>query len=181
MDNEVWKPAVGFEGLYEVSSEGRVRSLDTHLKGGGIRLGRVMALRTDRRGYPRLNLVDPSSSPRRMRRGVYVHQLVARAFLGNPHEGAGDVNHIDFNPSNNKVSNLEWASRRENLLHSSRAGRFSRSREPRKTYTTQQINQVRDLLSVSVSPREVSTLTGVGIHSVWALARGRSHVVPHIT
>lgn len=111
---EVWRVVVGYEGLYEVSSDGRVRSLNYR----GVR-GRTEELSlADWGGYFYVVLSNGLSKPSKN----YVHRLVAQAFLDNPLE-LPEVNHIDENPSNNHVSNLEWCTRSYNINFGSRIER----------------------------------------------------------
>lgn len=110
MDNilEEWRPVAGWEGLYEVSNCGRVRSLDRTMKNKwGTRTpikGRIMKTDTVGSGYKRVTLQDSQ----RVR--LFVHRLVAFAFpeiCGEYFEGA-QINHKDENPENNAAWNLEW-------------------------------------------------------------------------
>ena len=129
--SEEWRPVVGYEGVYEVSDHGRVRSLDriVHSLGtlrsvpnntggarGGLqrRRGRILKPQRNGRGYYKVQL-----GRGRVRT---VHSLVAEAFLGPRPEGL-DVNHIDNNGYNNCASNLEYVTRRENLSHMTLQGR----------------------------------------------------------
>ena len=102
---EVWKPIPGYE-YYEVSSEGRVRSLGRweNTKHGGrrFRKGRVLKLVNRGRGYMCVGIFNEEGY-----KLAAVHRLVAQAFIPNPHS-LECVNHKDENPSNNVVSNLEW-------------------------------------------------------------------------
>jgi hypothetical protein len=169
MDEEIWKAVVGFEGLYEVSNLGRVRSLDTlsfsgsgisQVKGRLIR-GRVMALKTDKHGYIHLNLsTKHDSDGRRAKCRVAVHRLVAKAFHADSANVGNDVNHKDFNPSNNWESNLEWTTRKQNLQHSAKAGRMSGAKY-RGRYTSALWASVIRALATGASVPDVSELTGV--------------------
>lgn len=117
---EEWRATPGFEGLYEVSSEGRVRSLprvvpSTNRWGvTGVRKYRGKTLRPtpNEKGYLSLRLCQGWGNPRRR---VYVHRLVAEAFLPNP-EGFEQVLHWDDTPSNNRVTNLRWGNQSMNEL-----------------------------------------------------------------
>lgn len=95
--NEEWLPIKGYEGLYEVSSLGRVKSLN-YRKSGACK---IFTGSHDKDGYLRTALRNP------FRKDVRIHRLVAEAFIPNP-DNLPLVNHIDEDKSNNHVSNLEW-------------------------------------------------------------------------
>lgn len=113
--NEKWLPVVGYEDLYEVSSLGRVKSLDRVVehssKGKQLVRGRVMRITTTSK-YPRVML-----SKNGITKQHSVHRLVAEAYLSNPNNKPA-VNHKDGNKNNNVVSNLEWSTYSENIRHS---------------------------------------------------------------
>lgn len=108
-----WKDVIGFEGLYQVSDDGRVRSLP-RLKICGfngkqiMQRGRILKPGHTNDGYAFVNLVkDGKSKP------YYIHRLVAQAFLSNPNNYPV-INHKDENPSNNYYKNLEWCTQQYN-------------------------------------------------------------------
>ena len=108
---EIWKPVVGFEGLYEVSNKGRVK--------GTRRRGcreKVLEGHPDRKGYKCLCLYKNGKH-----KNSKMHRLVATAFIPNP-ENKPFVNHIDGNVANNNVENLEWVTPSENITHAYRIG-----------------------------------------------------------
>jgi len=114
---EKWKAITGYEGAYEVSDLGRVRSLDRtiqHPNGPRFVRGKVLKCRKSRRGYFRVSL----KSHQRQQQ-FSVHVLVARAFIPNPNNKP-EVNHKNGKQKwNNSVSNLEWATKEENAQHAS--------------------------------------------------------------
>jgi hypothetical protein len=105
--SEVWRNIEGYENLYEVSSVGRVKSLPRKTT-----KGRIIKNGNRCNGYQAVTL-SRDNKPK----SHYVHRLVATAFLGNT-DNKPCVNHIDGNPSNNSVTNLEWATYTENEQHS---------------------------------------------------------------
>lgn len=120
MLQEIWKPIPTFENLYEVSNLGRVRSLDHYVKckGNHMRLikGRIKRLQKDKRGKG--YLITTLSNKSKLFTYT-VHQLVAWVFLKGFSKG-DMINHIDGNPQNNKLSNLEISNNSENQLHAVR-------------------------------------------------------------
>lgn len=108
---EIWKDIPGFEGKYQVSTLGRVKSLARK----GCRKDRLMKLYTDRGGYLRLSLGKGFCM-----KGV--HRLVAMTFLPNPNNLAF-VCHKDDDPSNNRVDNLFWGSHLDNERDKKSKGR----------------------------------------------------------
>ena len=118
MTKEIWRPIVGYEGLYEVSSYGRVRSLDRYVKysNGPIHLHKGMILNPgkDKDGYLQVNLYNNGKIHQRK-----VHRLVAQAFILNP-DNLPEVNHLDEDKTNNRVENLEFCNRKYNCNYGSR-------------------------------------------------------------
>ena len=117
---ETWKPVVGYEGLYEVSDLGRVRSLDRDIPmvRGKQRYtlhtkGQIIVPHERRHGYLAVCLYGKESKNGRFRQ-ISVHRMVAEAFLPNP-SGHKEVNHLDENKQNNALSNLEWCDRKHNV------------------------------------------------------------------
>lgn len=109
---EVWKPVIGFEGLYEVSSEGRVRSLGFWMNNRWgtqwWKPGRILKPGVDGGGYLMVDLQKDG-----VRYNKKVHRLVAEAFIPNP-DNKPQINHLDENPKNNNINNLEWVTQKEN-------------------------------------------------------------------
>jgi hypothetical protein len=108
------RPVVGWEGFYEVSSDGRVFSLDRVVKTGrgpGIRKAKELRINPNTKGYASVSLcVNYKQVYRR------VHRLVAEAFIENPH-GYPEVNHKNANRMDARVENLEWCTSSQNKLH----------------------------------------------------------------
>lgn len=112
--SEIWKDVKGYEGLYQVSNLGRVKSLPRQRKGRGkgFRTTPEKVLTPIRVGdYLGIQLCDLSHHEKR-----YIHRMVATAFLEKK-EYEIEVNHIDGNKHNNIASNLEWCTHSENGKH----------------------------------------------------------------
>ena len=110
MEQEQWKPIKGYEGKYDVSNFGRVRS---YYKGLHIKTQRI-----NNCGYCYVKLYVRGKRQKMAR----VHRLVAEAFIPNQ-DNMSDVNHKDMNKLNNHVSNLEWTSHADNVKHSYDSGK----------------------------------------------------------
>lgn len=102
---ENWKPVVGYEGLYEVSDTGKVRSLNWRKRG----ITKELFLKPHNRGYLMVELANHGK-----KKAFTVHRLVANAFIENPN-GYATINHKDENKKNNNVDNLEWCSLEQNI------------------------------------------------------------------
>ena len=117
MQKEIWKDVVGYEGLYMVSNKGNCKRIE--LFGKPLKKIRLRKLAINQEGYCRVFLSNYNT-----KKTFSIHRLVAQAFIPNP-ENKPYVNHIDSNPSNNKVNNLEWVTAKENVKHAMQKGRMS--------------------------------------------------------
>lgn len=140
---ELWKSIEGYEGLYEVSNFGNVKSITRN---------KVMKPGSHKFGYRYVILYKEGSN-----KSVLVHRLVADAFIPKI-SGEEDVNHIDGNKSNNCVENLEWVSKSENMKHAYQSGlrqvtdnqrgagrpRTSKQLEASRTLTPAKLAALRD-------------------------------------
>lgn len=119
MKEEIWKDISGYEGLYQVSNLGNVKSLDKYVNSGGLnnknrvslKVGKILKNSLNVRGYLRVSLSKQSKTEQ-----ILIHRLVAQAFLENI-EGKKNVNHINSIKTDNNVNNLEYVNQRENYLH----------------------------------------------------------------
>lgn len=138
--NEIWRDVKGYEGLYQVSNLGRCRSLDrlihcntllnnkeSYIKKGRIlKEGRYSYGRGLAFGYIRYSLTKDKKS-----KNFCIHKLVAEAFIPNP-ENKPEVDHIDTNTLNNRVDNLRWVTRLENINN-----KLSRLRQGKYKYNNE--------------------------------------------
>lgn len=102
---EVWKNIAGYEGLYQISNSGRVKSLN--YRGHGYE--KILVPKVNNSGRLWVELARNGKS-----KPFLIHRLVGSAFLPNP-LGYKEINHIDENPQNNDVRNLEWCSHKYNV------------------------------------------------------------------
>lgn len=126
---ENWKPVVGYEGYYEVSDLGRVRSVDG-IRKSGIRFndhimhkGRILKQNLKKSGYYTVDL-----SKDNVIKTISVHRIVAMAFLPKP-VGCDVVNHINCNKKDNRVCNLEWCTAEYNRKHAKDNNRYYSTRK----------------------------------------------------
>lgn len=162
MSDEHWKPVVGYEGLYEVSTLGNVRSLRRSVP-------RMMSSTLSRYGYHVVNLRRDGRS--------FTHQvsnLVLAAFVG-PSRGL-TCNHKDGNKVNNRAENLEWVTRAENLAHAWRTGllRNYGERNHLSKLTERSVREIRRRRKAGESLRDIATTYEVTVGNISAICCGKS-------
>ena len=113
---EIWKDIKGYEGKYQVSNLGRVKSLNYR---GNTNKEVIMANTQNKNGYFKIGL-----SKNNKKKNYTIHKLVAEAFIPNPNN-LKEINHKDEDKSNNKVDNLEWCNHKENCNYGTRISRCS--------------------------------------------------------
>jgi hypothetical protein len=163
--DEEWRPVLGYETLYEVSSAGRVRRA---CPGAGTGAGYVLRP-SAHQGYLYVTLRRDFHSYR-----CAVHRLVLGAFLGPPAPG-NEVNHRDFNRANNHVHNLEYVSRLENMRHALAAGRQVwpvGEQAAAAKLTPRQVQEIRALPAV-VSHAAAARRYGVSETTIRAVRHGK--------
>lgn len=173
--NEVWKTVPGFDGRYEVSNFGRVRTF-ANGRWGNRPQCKIMSLKKNPGGYSCVALHKPNSGGKCKYR--MVHRLVAEAFIPNP-ENKKAVNHIDGDKSNNLVANLEWVTYSENSIHAVRIG-LSTPSQRQKDVTIQRcsipvlmFDKNMNLLAGYESAKQASLQTGTDHSSIIKCCRGK--------
>lgn len=122
--SEIWKDIPNYEGLYQASNFGRIRSLDKVIKNRGknqygstfdiIKKGKILKQRLNKGGYLKVYLIKEGKS-----KTFIAHRLIALTFIPNPNNYK-IVNHKDENKTNNNIDNLEWCTQSYNINYGSR-------------------------------------------------------------
>lgn len=169
---EIWREVPGYEGLYEVSSEGRFRSLDRDVgdgRGGPRnRKGCEKAQSFDQDGYLQVRLCKGGKA-----KTWKAHRVVAAAFIPNPN-GLPAVNHRDCNKQNNAVSNLEWCTGAQNQQHALQSGRFSPEKARNGKLKPDQAHEIRAAIATGRSCRSVAFAYGVKPAAVYHIRDGKT-------
>ena len=151
---ETWKTIAGYEGLYQVSNLGRVKSLNYNHTG----IERILMSRKNRGGYLYVNLHKDGHY-----KTITVHRLVATAFIPNPNN-MKTVNHKDEVKTNNVASNLEWMSQKDNNNYGTHNKRASEAKinHPSLSKKVQMFDkQTGELLATFPSTHEAERVTGI--------------------
>ena len=166
--SEVWKDIKGYEGLYQVSNQGLVKSLErTVTRKNGRKQTireRILRPRTDRDGYLQVILYDSRGKSKTFR----LHRLVCEAFHQNP-KNKPEVNHINEDKLDNRACNLEWVTAKENRNHGTRSIRIAKAlSKPVGQYTRDGV-----LVKVWQSTQEVQRLLGLSQSNISNTALGK--------
>jgi hypothetical protein len=160
---EIWKPAFGFEGIYDVSTTGRVRRV---LAGQGARQGAIIRPHIAK-GYFQYGL-----RKNRRRTNKYAHRLVLQTFVCNSHLTA---NHKNGDRTDNRVENLEWISCKENLLHACRIlGKRRGGNHWNAGLTESVVPRIRALYADGISPKKIAEKYGVSRNAIYLLLQGKT-------
>ena len=170
MKHEIWKPVVGYESLYEVSSLGRVRSMDRIDSKGVPRGGFVMKPSINcRSGY-----LDISLSSDGKRRRIKIHRLVAVAFHGSAPSGM-QCRHLDGCKTNNAASNLAWGTVQENTEDRATHGTIARGEQNGggRKLKQEQVEEIRRRLASGEIGARLAQEFGVSKGLVYSIKCGK--------
>jgi len=176
--DEIWKDISGYEGCYQVSNLGRVRSCDrytSHKTGTQFVRGQLLKPWMNDKGYFYVQLHKDSKGKKEK-----VHRLVAFAFVDGFFEGS-QVNHIDGVKINNQASNLEFCTASKNMYHSYSMGlqpvrNVKGERHPSAKLTTQDVLAIRERISngdrrsdiAKDYPVTVDTIHSIAARHIWS-------------
>ncbi len=172
---EIWRDVIGYEGLYQVSSLGRVRSYDRKVRSryGNLRTikGRILKILKIWSGYGYVRL-----SRGRVSKHHSIHRLVATTFIPNP-SNLPCVNHKDENKFNNCVTNLEWCNWRYNANYGTRNTRVSQRRRNLESISkpVSQYSKSGELICEYPSAKEAERITGINNANIISCCIGRLH------
>ena len=161
---EEWRDITGYEGYYQVSSEGRVKSLERKNSQGRTVKERILKGTQDKDGYLKIGLYGSTGK----QKWFQVHRIVGEAFIQNPDENP-QINHINEIKTDNRACNLEWCTCKQNINHGSRNERVAKA-------LGKPIGQYKldgQLIKVWPSTAMVERQTGFGQGYVSAVARGK--------
>lgn len=166
---EKWKDITGYEGLYQVSDQGQVRSLDRRVKSKGsgsyLRKGQLIKPKIRRDGYPSVGLRRDGG-----REFLLVHRLVLEAFVGVRPEGM-EARHLNDVKGDPRLENLVWGTRSEN--------NYDRVRNKVDYYTKRECcKRGHELVEKNLVPNQLKTRGGV--KTCLACARAHSTVKVHV-
>ena len=172
---EIWKDIPGYEGMYQVSNLGRVKSLDriktNKLIGKHFVKEKLMKLRLSSRGYLSVGLTKNGKQV-----GYRVHRLVAQAFIPNP-ENKKEVNHINGVKTDNRVDNLEWCTSSENTIHAMRTGLITikRGGDDNRSISVNQYNLNGDFIKKWDCIKDIKRQLGYDTKAIISCCKHKKH------
>lgn len=175
MKEEIWKDIEGFDGLYQVSNLGRVKSLDRYVRqhtGNQFKKGKILKQKNDKYGYKRIGLRKDGKQ-----KSFQIHRLVAQTFIQNPHNYPC-VNHKDEDKTNNCADNLEFCTVAYNNNYGTRNKIVSQKMTNHKSVSKCVIQFTKDGIFVNEyqSAREASRQTGICFSNISACCNNKPHV-----
>ena len=165
MSEEIWKDIEGYEGIYQVSSFGRVRSLDRYIQPyTHFCRGRILKPRK------RPTYLSVKLSNEGILKCMYVHRLVAHAFIPNPNN-LSDINHKDEDKTNNRVDNLEWCTHKYNINYGTAKERIRNSMPNKKVVI--QMSLQGEFIAEYPSVTDAAKAINVSRKSIYRYCQGK--------
>ena len=169
-----WKDIKGYEGMYQVSDMGNIRSLDRIVKRKNHTVkikGKILSPNPLKKsGHMYVNL-----SKNGKYKSLYVHRLVALHFIGNPPTIKHQVSHINCEAQDNRVNNLEWATQSENNLNGVRNGKKLGGRGLRSGKSKFTYNDLKEIYFSDKSFRELGRKYKVSPGVISSIKKGKSY------
>jgi hypothetical protein len=176
MTTEIYKSIPGYEGYYEISDLGNVKSVQRFVQhatyGSRHTPERILKLKTDKYGYIQIRLCKD-----RIHNHYLVHRLVALVFVPNP-KNLPQVNHKFGDKSDNRASSLEWVTGKENTEHAILTGLMPKAKRGSESHNAKKIGQYdlgNNLIKVYECIREAEKETGIANGNISACAKNKKN------
>lgn len=166
MEKETWKDIPNYEGVYQVSNLGRIRSLDRYVtrgKSGFFKEGQIQKLQNNGNGYLYKQLKYKGNY-----KNFYIHRLVLMVFVGERPDGMV-ICHKDGDITNNKLSNLRYDTPLENNIDQFRQGTRN------NVLKNEEVLRIRKMYNEGYKPLSISTKLNINIHSVRSVLQGKTY------
>lgn len=170
---EVWSPIRNYEGYYEISNKGRVKSIKriVETKNGKYSVkGKILSIGVDTKGYNHVILTKCGKSHARR-----IHQLIAQSFIPNPLHLLY-VNHKNGIKTDNRVENLEWCTVRQNNLHALNNGlnfNFTETHGMSKL-TNNDVIEIRKLIKYKIKLKDIAKIFNIHKNTISSIKTGRT-------
>lgn len=167
---ENWKPIIGYEGRYEISDLGRVKSY--YYRGFKRKIPRIInGCINPSTGYRQVELSDKNAKPKTW----FIHRLILLAFVGKPPTTSHLVAHNDGIRTNSILSNLRWATGKENEADKKLHGTIIRGEKMYNSiFKEKDILKIRSLLSSNVTQTEIAKIYKVNKGTIQSIASGKT-------
>lgn len=168
---EIWKNIEGYEGLYQVSNLGDVKSLERYRENSSkLTPERILKGILNNKGYYSVRLYKNKES-----HFYSVSRLVARTFIPNP-KNKPEVNHINGNVKDNSITNLEWVTHRENIDHAVKTGLTPRGEQnARSKVKESDVKIMREMYAKGgISTRTLSEKFNIGKTAIWQIVTNQT-------
>lgn len=163
---EIWKDIFGYEGIYQVSSLGKVKSLSrkrlVNKKTNSYHLmpERIMVIKVDKNGYNHITLCKNG-----LLKTYWLHRIVLKTFVCNP-QNLPQINHKNGNKSDNRVENLEWCTSKHNYHEAVKLGLRNNGKVRKKYKNSRSIAQIDNGKIVKTYESRVSALRAFGVKTI---------------
>lgn len=165
MGKEIWKDLPNYEGIYQISNMGRIKSLSrkrlVNKKRNSFCLmpEKIMVIKTDKNGYCHVTLCKNN-----IRKTYWLHRLVLKNFVENPNN-LPQINHINGNKSDNKLKNLEWCTPKHNYHEAVKLG--LRNVKQRRLYkNSKKLAQIKDDKIVKIFDSRAMAVKELGVSTI---------------